>query len=268
MALEDLIGEQTVREIAGTSFGINPSSKYSEKEFLVRAEDLFNVNAYHRKIAKNGNDISALSGLAGIAVKYMPGDKGENARLLKDPFTAVKQAKVLLDSGYKNMADYVKRNINSLLKELPEKTLIETAAILPEKGKKYAQIAQYMQVGDIKAARKVYSEVFATEAWKKFILECPNSKLIQHCMSLYVDHKKKQFINKNLSIHVKSGKNRVYVPNPNRAREYVLRTMAGYGAKERNAAYLGLATALYHSKKGIEAEEVTEDSLEELDDVA
>jgi len=265
MALENLIGSKAVQQIAGRPFGINPNSRYSEEEFLERAGDLFSVDAYLRKIAQNGNDITALTGLAGIATKYMAGDPEENAKILKDPFVAVKQARALFSAGYKNIAGYTERNLGSILNELPEKVLIETASILPEKGKKYAQIAQYMQVGDIKAARKLYSEVFETKAWKKFILECPNSKLIEHCMGLYVENKKKQFIDKNLSIYVKNGKEKVYAPNLNRAREYLSKTIAGYGVKEKQAIYMGIATALYHSKKGIEERQ---ESAEEMEDAA
>jgi len=262
MTLEQKLGEEAVREIAGRNFGIDSNSRYSEKEFLERAEDLFRVDACYKKITKNGNDIGALNEFSGIALKYMPGDKGKNAEILKNPFTAEKQAKVLLSSGYKNMVDYTAKNLDNILSDVSEQTLVKTAAVLPDKGKKYAQIVQHLQGGDITAARKAYAETFKNEAWKKFILECPNARIIQHCMKMYIDYKNKEFIDKNLSIQVGSGGEKTYKPNLERARGYVSKTIAGYGAKERNAAYLGIATALYHSKKGIEE---NEGDAEELD---
>ena len=261
MALEQLLGEQAVKEIKGREFGINPNSRYSEKEFLERAEDLLRVDASYSKIIQNGGDIAALIELAGIATKYMPGDKGENMKILKDPIAAVKQARLLLDSGYKNMADYTARNLDSFLREMPEEVLIETAAILPDKNKLYAQIAQYMQVGDMKSARKVYAETFEGEDWKKFIITCPNAEFIQHQMKIDVDYMKRKFINRNLSIQVKDNKEQTYKPDLNKAREYIARTIAGYSDKERQIVYRSIAMALYNSKKCIEKKEEDEEEL-------
>jgi len=251
MGLENLVGEGALNEIKGREFGIDPNSRYSEKAFLERAEDLFRVDIYHKKIMKNSTDMEALNELARIALKYMPGDKEENLKLLKDPSVAEKQAKVLLNSGYKNMVSYAARNLVSLLNEMSEESLIETAAILPDKNKPYAQIVQYMQVGDMKKARKIYAETFGNAAWKNFILECPSEELIQNKMAEYISSKQKEFIDQNLSIRVENGKESIYKPNLNKVREYITKTIAKYGDKEKQVAYMGIATALYHSKKDV-----------------
>jgi len=264
MALEQLLGREAVKKIAGRDFGISPNSRYSEKEFLESAGDLFNVDAYLRKIAHNGNDITALTGLAGIATKYMPGDKEENVKILKDPLVAVKQAKVLLNSGYKSMADYASRNLSSLLNEMPEKILVEVAAILPDKNKPYTQIAQYMQAGDMKSARKAYAETFRDKAWKKFILECPDERIIQSRMKMYVDYKKSEFIDAHLSTQVKGSRENAYKPDLSKAKKYISQTIARYGEKEKISSYMGIATAVYHSKKGIGENEVNEEELEDV----
>ncbi len=263
MELEQLVGSEAFDEIRGRSFGIDPDSRYSEKEFLERAEDLFSLNACHSKIidSKNGGDIGALRGLAEIALKYMPGYKAKNMEILQNPFAALKQAEVLLERGYKNMAGYAARNLDRLLTAMDEKTLVEIAAMLPGKGKEYVQINKYMRRGDMKAARKIYAEIFEDEKAKKDILEPRNAELIKHYMEDYVDNGKKYFMNQNLSIQVQDGKETVYRPDIGRVKKYITSAIAKCEDKDKSAVYNDIATALYNSKKGIQEKEESPEEL-------
>lgn len=129
MALEELIGKDAVKSIAGRPFGIDPKIEYDANskeirvEFVKRAGDLFDVEEYFQKLKENSNDVTALNDLAGVALNYMAGNKNENLVIMRDPHMALEQADVLLDTGYKNMAKFIENNRDDILDKLSAKDL-------------------------------------------------------------------------------------------------------------------------------------------------
>lgn len=134
-ALEDLIGEEAFKEIAGKPFGIDPNTEYKRREFVKRAGDLFDVEEYYRKLKENINDVDALNDLADLAVKYMVGgkdaEKENRLQLLENHNLALSQANKLLDTGYYSMAKFIERNRDIVLDKLSEEQLYKLFLRVP-----------------------------------------------------------------------------------------------------------------------------------------
>ncbi len=124
MTLETLIGKDTLKSLRGRPFGIDPKIVYNSNseeiraEFVGKAGDLFDIEEYYATLRENSGDIGTINDLVGIAVNYMPGDKGENAAMLRDPHVALEQADVLLSAGYYNMARFVENNRDAIFDRL------------------------------------------------------------------------------------------------------------------------------------------------------
>lgn len=111
--------------IKGHGFCINPERGYKKeneddrKEFVRRADNLFDIEEYLQRLSKNVGDMDAIKDLAGIAKHFMVGTPEENESLLYEhPYLALEQAESLLSYGTVAMAKYVENNRKEFLDEL------------------------------------------------------------------------------------------------------------------------------------------------------
>jgi len=196
--LEQLLGGQAVKDLKGRSFGIKPETKYDpnsdsiREEFVKRASDLFDIEDYYKRLDKNQNDLGALDDIINIATKYMPGDRDENVRILKNPHNALRQAQVLTDSGYLSMAKFVENNRDEILKSLNEKqlfSLINNTPLYPTGNQEHDRVSyiinklnQMRKAGQEQGEAGIGSVIqeelkelieYVPEEQKLFIQECP-----------------------------------------------------------------------------------------------
>jgi len=174
MALEDMLTKQEADELVkkstGKPFGINPDSSYDREEFVKRAGDLFDLQEYYAKLRENGNDVSTINDIAKIAVKYMPGDPGQNAHALRDPHIALEQANLLVNYGEYNMAKFVENHRRQLLDKLDDKQMYAVVQnIAPYKiGNKDHDrlvniVSKLKMIGEARQNRRPAEEVFKEE---------------------------------------------------------------------------------------------------------
>jgi len=127
MALEKMIGEDEFKGIVGKPFGINPEAPYERKEFVARADPLFDLTGYHAALTKNSGDVEALNDLTGLLSGYIEGDdqykKEWTEQAKENPHLAISRSDKCLSMGYVNMAKFVEKNRKSLLDKLSAEQL-------------------------------------------------------------------------------------------------------------------------------------------------
>lgn len=139
MTLEELIGREETKKLAGKPFGINPSMDYSteddRKEFVSRAGDLFDLEEYYGKLVKNSSDFSALKDLVGKVGGYIEGDndykRGWIERAKENPTHALERGDIYLSEGYLSMAKFVEKNRAQILEKLSAEQLYALFARVP-----------------------------------------------------------------------------------------------------------------------------------------
>ena len=244
MGLEDIVGKEILKEMKGKEFGINPNSRYSEKEFLTRAEELFTLDKSYRELSENSGNLNALKLIGGIALKYMPGNPSENAQIIRDPYVASEQAEVLLNAGKKKLAGFVGNNLPEIMKKLsPEnvKSLIKLYT-LP---KEVRAIREILDEGDMTDIKRMY---FEDIGYERVLIDGAahlQDSQIREIMNRKYNIRATNFIEKNFT--TKKGKKKS-IFNVEKAREYVSETISKLDDKRRSEAYLSLGYHYYDQK--------------------
>lgn len=248
MTLEDLIGQEGIAEIAGKPFGINPNSKYSEKEFLEAAKDLYPLEPLREQLTQNSGNLEVLEQLVRIELNYVPGDKARNVEILRNPRIAIGQATELLKVGNKRMVDYVARNIEQILKNISDGQIIKLAISQPKNARIYLGVEAAIAEGKIDQAKAIFSELFDDAVWKSYVARF-NEMDVHRYLGIYVQKAKNRVILENFGEKEKTedGKEKI-IPDYAKARAYLQRIVSGLKSGERDQVYLEIGRRLYAEK--------------------
>lgn len=269
MTLEQILGSEAVNEIKGRAFGIDPNSSYDPKEFAKSADDLFAIDNYYRKLNQHSDDMNALKGIMSIALKYMPGDKEKNIEILRYPYIASEQARLLLDFGYRKMAGFAENNLNEMLNALPKEKLEELAmdSNIPDEDKKYLQLMGYIQAKDIESAKKMLAGEYKDEANKAKVMNF-DGKRAEAYLKDYLIYLQDEFKQNRLchafKLESKDGKEEIsYVFDAKKAQDYVKGKISKLKPEKRIPAYMQLAKILNDARE--DKKEYLPESSEEYD---
>ncbi len=241
MALEALLDEETIQRMRGKPFGINPNSRYNQKEFIAKAGELFGLDKGYRDLTENSGDHSALRLIGSIALGYMPGDKEENAQVLRDSYNAIEQAEALLNVGNKKMAKFVENNFREIV---PNLSLEVTASFAVQYGlpKDLGKLRNARTSGNPEEVKRAYFEKIGSNPELMKGAASLDNSTIKYLMDLEYEIKERRFIIDNLT-SPKSGFKREF--DPTKAQQYISRVISQLDDKKKAGAYLTLGLGLY-----------------------
>jgi len=223
MALEDILkGYEKYSVIGGImqnaeKDGTNPSNRQSYAEFLSKYKGLSDAHAAHM-----------IQNLA---------DKADTTRELIRNETGI---------ASKELTEVVSKEYKAIIEDLPEKYLVQIAAQLPDKEKKYFKRKDILESQNPDAIREELAGLYKFKSWELYLSRLSPEQLSSHLLEQIAyeqeNFRRKVLCNEETKKDEKTGKEKKeYKFNPAKARAYILKTIEGIEEKKRDATYLSLA---------------------------